>query len=191
MIIKVSNWSKHGISISNEKTSNGHHKSLKLNDFDGIGYDLTSRGVVVNKSGAALQRIDGDEFVIKPNNCVVLETKEYVATGSKVFGQICSRASLAAKGLIVSNLKVDPNYSDSLYITVFNAGKENIRLKVGGAFCTLFFSIAASDTKVKASKPDADGLPESIASRIKQVFPHIMTYLAAVVTILATLIGFF
>ena len=69
-----------------------------------MSHDLSIGGILVKEGGALLHRMD-EQFALKPNECVVLETREHITTGSKVLGFICSRASLASQGLVVSNLK--------------------------------------------------------------------------------------
>ena len=118
--IRTSEWETHGVTIE-EKKPDGSLEAIKQTAPGGMSRDLSIKGIRVGDGGATLRNMDRS-FVLKPNTCVVLETREHIRTGPKVMGFICSRASLASKGLIVSNLKVDPNYSDTLYITVFNAG---------------------------------------------------------------------
>lgn len=135
----------------------------------------------MREGGARLYNFES-KFTLKPASCVVLETKEHVSTGNKVFGFICSRASLSAMGLIVSNLKVDPNFSDTLFITAFNAGIQNITLKVGEPFCTIVFAAVEGPCSGRAVRPDCLGAKNRLGDKVKKYLPHILTYVGSVAT---------
>ena len=90
-------------------------------------------------------------------------------------GLICSRASLAARGLIVSNLKVDPNYHDTLYITVFNAGTGTIPLKAEYPFCAVVFCQTQEPSLVQTRRPDPEGIPQGYLDKLVNLYPYILT----------------
>ena len=90
-------------------------------------------------------------------------------------GFICSRASLASKGLIVSNLKVDPNYSDTLYITVFNSGTGSIPLEPRNPFCAVVFGQTDGVCNVQTRRPDPEGISSGWVERLTRVAPYIVT----------------
>lgn len=180
MMISVTDWINHNTKLCS-KSSEGSLSDVDLSGQSGIGYDLTIKGIDVRQGGASLHQIDS-KYVLKPGNCVVLETAEHVATGNKVFGFICSRASLAAKGLIVSNLKVDPNYSDTLYITVFNSGIHNIPIAVGDPFCTIVFAATENESEGEVRRPDALGIKSGFVDKLKKSAPYVLTYIGSVAT---------
>ena len=89
-------------------------------------------------------------------------------------GFICSRASLASKGLIVSNLKVDPNYSDTLYVTVFNAGTGSIPLEPRAPFCAVVFGQTDGVCEVsRLVDRHPEGISSGWAQRLMRVAPYI------------------
>lgn len=80
------------------------------------------------------------EFVLRPGESIRLRTHEGLTTPKAVFGLICSRASLAAQGFYVSNIKVDPCFSGILEVAVFNGGRRPISITRGMAFASVFFA---------------------------------------------------
>ncbi len=140
---------------------------------------MSIKGIHVKRGGASLHEVRKD-FVLEPNECVVLETREHITTGSQALGFICSRASLASKGLIVSNLKVDPNYSDTLYITVFNAGTGRIPLEPGYPFCAVVFCQTDGVCEGETRRPDPEGIPDGLIVRLLRARPHIITFVFSV-----------
>ena len=180
MMIRASEWKDHQIDISNI-SPDGRLTSINLSSHNNIGLDLTIKGIDVRDGASAFHRIE-KEYALKPTGCVVLETAEHVKTGNKVFGFIFSRASLAARGLIVSNLKIDPNYNDSLYITVFNAGTQTIFLKVGDPFCALAFSSNEEPCSGEARRPDTMGIRSGYREKFNKALPYLLTYAGSVAT---------
>ena len=177
--IRTSEWETHGVSIE-EKKSDGTLEVIKQVAPGGMSRDLSIKGIRVGDGGATLRNMDRS-FVLKPNTCVVLETREHIRTGPKVMGFICSRASLASKGLIVSNLKVDPNYSDTLYITVFNAGTGSISLEPSDPFCAVVFGQTDGECAVQTRRPDPEGISSGWAERLTRIAPHIVTGTVSIV----------
>ena len=105
-------------------------------------------------------------------------------------GFICSRASLASKGLIVSNLKVDPNYSDTLYITVFNAGTGSIPLEPSAPFCAVVFGQTDGTCNVQTRRPDPEGISSGWVEKLTRIAPHIFTgTVTFILSVLASIIA--
>lgn len=182
--IRTSEWDMHQVVIG-EKDPDGELRALQYTDAGGMSRDLSIKGIHVKRGGASLHKVD-EEFVLKPNECVVLETREHITTGPEVLGFICSRASLASKGLIVSNLKVDPNYSDTLYITVFNAGTGSIPLKPGYPFCAVVFCQTDGACEGRTRRPDPEGISDGWSEKLMKACPHIVT---GTVTFVISVIG--
>lgn len=171
--IRTSEWETHGVTIE-EKNPDGTLEAMKQVASGGMSRDLSIKGIRVGDGGATLRNMDRS-FVLKPNTCAVLETREHIRTGPQVMGFICSRASLASKGLIVSNLKVDPNYSDTLYITVFNAGTGSIPLEPNDPFCAVVFGQTDGVCSVQTRRPDPEGISTGWIERLTRIAPHIYT----------------
>ncbi len=182
--IRTSEWATHNVEIR-EKKPDGELRVLEYTGAGGMSRDLSIKGVHVKRGGASLHKVHED-FVLKPNECVVLETMEHITTGPQVLGFICSRASLASKGLIVSNLKVDPNYSDTLYITVFNAGTGSIPLEPGYPFCAVVFCQTDGECQGETRRPDPEGISDGWAEKLIKARPHIVT---GVITFVISVVG--
>lgn len=187
MILSASDWDIHDTQLCT-KCSEGNLTPLDLSQAPGVSYDLTIKGIDVRDGGARLHQT-GRSFSLRPGSCVVLETAEHVVTGDSVFGFICSRASLSARGLIVSNLKVDANYSDTLYVTAVNASTQPIKLSPGDAFCAIVFVEMARRCSVKARRPDIAGVKWALRSSLMRSLPYIVTYIGSVATAVLAVIA--
>lgn len=78
-------------------------------------------------------------LALSAGECLRVTTRERVQLPADVFGQICSKASLSAEGLMVANTKVDPTFNDFLDIAVFNTSATPLRLQRDEPFCSVFF----------------------------------------------------
>jgi hypothetical protein len=90
-------------------------------------------------------------LILGSNDCVRIDTEEEIRTPVAVFGQICSRASLTQEGLVVANLKIDPNFQGRLNITVFNTSRHVISIAKEASFCSLFFF--TMENQINANSP--------------------------------------
>lgn len=177
--IRTSEWQTRKVKVQ-EKAPDGKLTPIAPTVAAEMSWDLSIRGIRVGDGGASLHRLD-EKFILKPNTCVVLETREHITTGPEVLGFICSRASLASKGLIVSNLKVDPNYSDTLYITVFNAGTGSIPLKPRDPFCAIVFGQTDGICTVQTRRPDPEGISSGWIERIERTAPYVVTGMVSII----------
>ena len=182
--LRISEWQSHGVTIE-QKRNDGTLARLDPVGTADMSWDLCIKGILVRKGGASLHQVE--RLQLRPNSCAVLETQEHITTGDQVMGLICSRASLAAKGLIVSNLKVDPNYQDTLYVTVFNAGTSTIPLKPADPFCALVFCQTQEPSRVQTRRPDPEGIPQGCLDKLVNLRPYILTgFFTLLANILAT-----
>lgn len=78
-------------------------------------------------------------YTMRPGGCIIISAMEHISVPDGVFGQICSRGTLAMQGLFVANTKVDPLFSGRLSVALFNAGNRKITVSNGQAFCSVFF----------------------------------------------------
>ena len=131
-----------------------------------------------------------DSLVLRPNECIRVRVRELIQTSNKVFGAVCSRASLTAEGLVVSNIKVDPNFVGYLEIAVFNAGTRPIRLKQDKAFGSVWFALLT--TPLPEGEPPrvptpTDGLIfKSWQERARTLAPYFLTgFLSILASLLA------
>jgi dUTPase len=130
MVIQLKDYPRHGIEITPK-----HEPDSK----ERIACDLHV-GLSYRRPGDANPRgIENGTIMLRPNDCVRIDTEEKLRTPLGVFGQTCSRASLTAEGLVVANLKIDPNFQGSLNITAFNTSRRPISIGLGRPFCSIFF----------------------------------------------------
>lgn len=131
MVILRSKWQEYGISIHHSKTTDLEFvvQDLHIGDDYHIPGDSNSD-----------PRKFGQTYELLPGKSIVVYTQERVEVQSKrVFGQLCSKASLAAQGIMVANTKVDPMFDDNLRIPLFNASDLPYLIEKGKPFCSLYF----------------------------------------------------
>ena len=169
--------------------------------------DFSRFGVVIHDGGSLLVdpkeqvvrdlhigtafRIPGDanrhemplRMFLKPNDCILFETAEELTVPAEVFGVVVSRASLAAEGIIVANLKVDPQFNGRLTITVINAGKRSLRVDKGMPFSSVYFQTMEhpADGHISRAPPLPRALPTDwYRARLRSLLPFLLTFGASV-----------
>lgn len=123
-------------------------------------------------------------YLIRPGQCVLIRTKEKIQLPDNVFASIFSRGGLSAKGLIVSNTKIDPLFCDYLNIPVFNAGKQTIKLEQGDSFCSVAFFLLEQPIDSTISRDPIDmGAQEQlfIIDVIHEYLPHLLAGIISIV----------
>lgn len=76
--IRTSEWETQKVFIR-KKALDGGLTALEWTDAGGMSRDLSIKGVHVKKGGASLHKVH-EKFVLKPNDCVVLETREHITS---------------------------------------------------------------------------------------------------------------
>jgi deoxycytidine triphosphate deaminase len=128
MVILKRNFSARGIIVENAQVQPDEHVTIDLS--------VGNRFQVAGKSEwYELRR----EHRLRPGHCILVKTRERITLPDDIFGILCSKGSLSARGLIVSNTKVDPLFGDELNIPIFNSGRTTISISVGMAFCSICF----------------------------------------------------
>jgi deoxycytidine triphosphate deaminase len=170
MVIQLKDYPRHGIEITPK-----HEPDSK----ERIVYDLHV-GLSYRRPGDANRRVIRKVITLRPNDCVRIDTEEELRIPLGVFGQTCSRASLTAEGLVVANLKIDPNFQGSLNVTAFNTSKRSISISPGKPFCSIFFFTLESPLEAGAPArvpPDPKIL---MGGQYKEAFlravPHVITW---------------
>jgi deoxycytidine triphosphate deaminase len=168
--------------------------------------ELTSYGLVVRPNGAPptdekeqvvydlhignAYRVAGDanrlelkeSMFLRPNDCILLETAEHLTVPAGIFGTVVSRAGLAAEGVIVATLKIDPHFTGNLTVTVINVGKRFLRVTPGMPFCCVFFSTMTSPANRGARVPPAPHLlpVDRWKAKVRAVWPLLLTFAMSV-----------
>jgi hypothetical protein len=149
LIIPVERWKETGIKVSSTRNPQADPIADLLSGPERIALDLHVGGDyrIDFKEWHAIDEEDG--FNLMPGQCVRIRVDENIETPVSVFGQICSKTSQSADGLLVANLKVDPNFAGSLEPTVFNAGRKPVKIVQGLLFASIWFG------RLDAALPDA------------------------------------
>jgi dCTP deaminase len=146
LIIPISRWNEFGITLSDGR--NAINPVEHADTDEAVVVDLhVGKAFFAPGPDAGTELAYGKSILVQPGDAVRVETFEQVMNKGKSFGQVCSRSSLTYKGLVVSNIKVDPNFSGKLQITVYNVGRRPVRLprRDEGGFCSVFFQSIVDD----------------------------------------------
>jgi len=168
---------------------NFEHRGIRVIDgvedsHEHITIDLHAGDIYYNP-GILTPIAFNEPIPIKPGKCIVIETKECIQLPKNIFGILCSKGSLSAIGVVVSNNKIDPLFNGKLNVPVFNAGSSKVIIQPSQAFCcTAFHLVEAevpSDTPRNAIRP---------TPHPKDKFADLIeTYLPSIVTILIAILG--
>jgi dCTP deaminase len=111
------------------------------------GYDLRSAGEVVLESGQH----------------ILASTLERISLPPDVFGILHVRSSFAREGLFASLALVDPGFRGQLTVSLFNAGKELLRIGCGERFIQLTIIQLSSEAErpYEGRYQDSSGVVES------------------------------
>jgi deoxycytidine triphosphate deaminase len=146
-----------------------------------VVYDLHI-GNAYRVAGDANRREFAGSMFLRPNDCILLETAEHLTVPAGIFGTVVSRAGLAAEGIIVATLKIDPRFTGNLTVTVINVGKRFLRVTPGMPFCCVFFSTMTTpaDDGVRVP-PAAHLLPvDRWKAKVRAVWPLLLTFVMSV-----------
>ena len=153
MVIQIIDYARHGIFVEHQPHNNNRREVTPPDEKERISLDLHV-GKSVKYPGNEQMHSTPKQINLGPNGCIRIETREYFRLPGNVFGQVCSRASLTAEGLVVANLKVDPKFHGRLDVTVFNTSKNCICIDPTLPFCCIFFQTL--------ERPLSDELPERV-----------------------------
>jgi dUTPase len=177
MIIKIADFSARGIQVMRGGAPAPDVKEQ-------VAYDLHI-GSAYRIPGDANRHALPDSLFLKPNDCILFETEESLSIPADLFGLIVSRASLAAEGIVVANLKIDPRFYGPLAVTVINTGRRYLHVYKGMPFCSIFFQ--SLESSVDGHDPRTPPQPRILPSRrYKEKFlaslPFLLTFIASVVS---------
>jgi dUTPase len=182
MILQLSEWSNSGIVVAVpgntpdviSQTLNESGERVALDLHVGRTFERDHKWIQMPK-----------RLILRPHECIRIRVQELIKTPNSVFGAICSRASLTAEGLLVSNIKVDPNFVGYLEVAVFNAGTRAIGIERGKAFASVWFGVLATpipEGETPRVPTPTDGLIfRSWQERLRTLAPFIITGIASVV----------
>jgi dUTPase len=141
MIIPIEHWEDVGIVVKGARAPEANPIKTVLESKERVALDLhVGSSYELDFSG---ERPIGDGFNLRPGECVRIEVDEDIKTPENVFGQVCSKSSQSADGLLVANLKIDPHFEGQIMPTVFNAGRKPVRITPGLLLGSVWFGIVA------------------------------------------------
>lgn len=139
MIIPVAQWEASGIEVFH----NDADTAVGVGDIgeERVVLDLHVGNAYYDPGPRAARTIGpGQSLKLPPGKTIRIRTRQRFTIADGVFGQVCSRSSLTANGLIVAPIKVDPMFTGHLQVTVFNASGSTVSVPTEDGFCSIFFS---------------------------------------------------
>ena len=182
-MIQLKEWQASGVRLWVENSSVDPVASFLEGSDERIVFDLCV-GDRVQRGPRQSWREMPDVLTLRPGECVRVATREKVSTSGAVFGLICSRASLAADGFYVSNIKVDPQFSGWLEIAVLNASRDYIQISKGMRFASLLFFDLRSTMDEPVPRFPTETKPVraiGIRERLLRAAPFVLTAVLSVV----------
>jgi deoxycytidine triphosphate deaminase len=137
-VLQLREWGAAGIRLRIEGSQVDPIQEMLSGSDERIVYDLRV-GMRVQRGPRQNWQEMPTELRLKPGECIRVSTFEKLYTPNTVIGLICSRSSLAADGLYVSNIKVDPQFGGWLEVAVFNASRDHIIITKGMRFASIMF----------------------------------------------------
>jgi deoxycytidine triphosphate deaminase len=186
MILPLKDWKPNGISVTVPGVTNDVVAEALRTSGERVALDLhVGRTFERNHKWIEMPEC----LILRPNECIRIRVRELIQTSRAVFGGVCSRASLTAEGLLVSNIKVDPNFIGYLEIAVFNAGDRSISLMRDKAFASVWFATLASaipEGEAPRVPTPTDGLAfRSWQERARVLAPYVATGVLSILGSLA------
>jgi dCTP deaminase len=187
LILPISQWSAHGISLSE---GNGPIDPVAHADEDeSVVVDLhVGKAFFSPGPDAGTNLHAGKVITLQPGDAVRVETSESIQNKGRAFGQVCSRSSLTYKGLIVSNIKIDPHFRGKLQVTVYNVGRRPVRLPSHeeGGFCSVFFQSIVSEVEgpMRSAPPpprkETHGLRDFVARNKRGIITVVVSLILSI-----------
>lgn len=120
---------------------------LRIEPFDPAaltpnGVDLRVAEVLVPASGPDALRTGTAE--VPPLARFLVSTRERVALGPTLAGQLWIRSSWARRGALAAFGKVEAGFEGTLTVGCFNASHEALRVPIGDRFCQLALEALSS-----------------------------------------------
>lgn len=169
-------------------SKNLHHRGVDISPINNdpkeqVSVDLTV-GSMYQKSGDSDWKTLTESITIPPGTCLLIQTKEKIKMPNNVFGLLCTKGSMGAKGIVIANTKLDPLFDGNLNIPVYNVGNKKVILNKDTKFCSISFwqtesPITGSTARnaIKISPRDNNRIVDFLSNNV----PHLITGLASIV----------
>ncbi|MBZ5735136.1 hypothetical protein K8Z61_11585 [Nocardioides sp. TRM66260-LWL] len=170
---------------------------VRVQDHEDPALDVVGRALTTNERVVLDLHASGDyqfdtkwvkangKIQLSPGECIRIRTREQVQLSKSVMGMVVSRVSLAADGLNVASIKIDPQFVGRPEIAVMNSSKRTIKLDVGTGFASLVLlrlDEVMTDDLLRVVTPTSSLETPRWKERIRQLAPYAATVAVAWVT---------
>lgn len=104
-----------------------------------MSMDLRVGDICILPGDSRTYRIGEHGIKVKPNQSVIIYSKEKFVLPLNVFGVVTGKGTYIFQGCMVSSGKIDPGFKGNLKVCFYNGGRSSIVLNPGDVFCTVFF----------------------------------------------------
>lgn len=108
-------------------------------DLTPLGYNLNPSDFVYSTTRESLVPEENGYYQIRPNETVLILTKEYVWVSKKIAGTFHSKVGVVSLGFGHISTTLDPGWKGNLLISLNNPTTETLRLPANKSFVTLIF----------------------------------------------------
>jgi deoxycytidine triphosphate deaminase/addiction module HigA family antidote len=113
--------------------------------------DLTLDDFIITTAGERLDISDGQVFVLRGGQTVIVSTKEWLQFPIDYIGRVGAMTRLAKYGLVISHgFQIDPGYQGHLGFCIFNAGGRDFELRSGEPIISLEIMRLSANPKTDA-----------------------------------------
>lgn len=158
-----------------------------------VSVDLTI-GAMYQRSGEQDWRTIENEVTLQPGSCILVQTKEVLKMPNNVFGLLATKGSMAAKGIIIANTKLDPLFDGNLNIPIFNVSGRRVILKKDQKFCSISFwntesPVIGTTTRnaIKIQPRDGNAVIDALMHNAAHIITGIASVLGSIIAALITI----
>lgn len=113
-------------------------KQLESEDDSNASYDLRVGSEYRDHREEGKRFLqETDTITLRPGSALIIQTEESIHMPQTRYGIVVPKVSMLQRGVSNTFSKVDPGYDGHLLVSLFNLGKETIRLKRRDRFCAL------------------------------------------------------
>jgi len=189
MTIPLSQWSAHDIVVRTGGSRIPVDLASYADHVERVVLDLHVGSAFYQSGADAGKELPGNRrLLIRPGQMIRIKTREELHVGPEVFGQLVSRSSLTARGLVVASIKIDPKFVGRLTVVVFNVGETRIEVPREDGFCSVFFHKLASAVDGDIRTPPEDPNRKS-TSLVDWFGRNWRAVLAAAITLIVSVVG--
>lgn len=137
-------------------------EDVELKNIGGAGVDVRIGNAYKIRSGARLgveervlpqiEKIDGENFLIKPGEYILVETIEKVNMPNCLAARMLPRSTLQRSGVYLFTALIDPGYKGRLVFGMKNLGDYDFELEKGARIAQIIFERVEGETQEYSGK---------------------------------------